>query len=180
VPDYHPDLDPFAHRDGAEPDEQPDAFPDDPDRRIADLSAELRRLAFLHPDDSTPELAARLYLSYASAAGVYARGAPARPDADPDLRVPAGREPDGHDPQRRDAGLRAAGGEPGAGAAAVSGGGALPATLAYEHEYRPRPFRHAHRHAHPDDDGRARVNDASSDAHEHAHYPDDDGDHHPV
>lgn len=136
MPDYHPDLDPFAHRD----DEHPaDGTPvvlhagayfvfhqragDDAHHFVlysADGDALASGVASFDHTGGPRVLGLTVY------AVQPAEGrAPAGPDAHPDLRVPAGRQPDGDDPPGRDDGLRAAGGEPGAGAPAVPGRGAV-------------------------------------------------------
>ena len=143
MPDDHPDLDPFAHRD-AEP-EQPDA-----DGATVDIQPGAYFVFHQRADDDAHFFSLYSYDGDCLAAGtasfgnvrvprtfdltVYGvrpapqpaeRAAPARPDAHPDLRVAPGGHADGDHPPGRDAGLRGAGGEPDAGAAAVPGGGAV-------------------------------------------------------
>jgi hypothetical protein len=78
-----------------------------------------------------------------------AAGGRAGPDDHPDLREPTGGHADGDDPPGRDAQLRAAGGEPGAGAPPPPGRGAVPRSHTDGHRHGGKhPTFHQHPHTH--------------------------------
>lgn len=149
MPDYHPDLDPFAHRD----DESASSELTLRDGDTVHLTYTLRDGAHVDGPYSVTDRDGRylgagrfhvttdreLVIDYFQPAEGRA---PARSKSDRDLRVPAGREPDGDHQARRDAELQPPGGEPGAGAPAVPGRGAV-RDLLHPRTYTPSDV-HAH------------------------------------
>jgi hypothetical protein len=192
VPDDHPDLDAFAHRDEPASSVRYSLgnewlFIDTYDHATGELVTQSYAVVFSIDVNDDPCVELR-YSGTDSFPGIPASefhrlGAPlgerGRLDARLDLRAPPGRDAQRADPPLGDAAVPGAGGEPDAGAPAVPGGGTVPSD-AYlrtdaawdEHEHRARPFRHAHLHKHP------RAYPHGVDAHPHPHGV--DRDHHPL